>query len=47
LRLVAQDDVRANHLLEILRKADSTFKQTRQRFRAENADGYFVDLSSP
>lgn len=47
LRLVAAEDVAVGSLLEILKKADSSFKQTRRRYRAENDEGYFVDLIKP
>jgi len=47
LRLVATEDVPVRGLLEILKKADSSFRQTRRRYRAENDEGYFVDLIKP
>jgi hypothetical protein len=47
LHLLADDEVPSDSLLNILRKADRSFRRTRQSFRAENDDGYLVDLIKP
>lgn len=47
LRLIAAEDIPVRGLLEILKKADNSFKQTQRRYRAENDEGYFVDLIKP
>lgn len=47
LRLVASDDVSEETLLDVLATVDKTFAKTRQSYRAQNADGYLVDLIKP
>ena len=47
LRLVATDEVSEQSLLDLLTSVDKTFVKTRQSYRAQNADGYLVDLIKP
>lgn len=47
LHLVGNPDLPDNSLIELLRLADRSFRRTRQSFRAENDEGYLVDLIKP
>ena len=47
LRFVVSDDIPERSLLTLLRSVDKSFMRSRQRYRAENADGYLVDLIKP
>lgn len=47
LRFIASEEVSERSLLKILLTADKTFAMTRQSYRAENEDGYLVDLIKP
>ena len=47
LRFVVSDDVPERSLLTLLRSVDKSFMRSRQSYRAENADGYLVDLIKP
>jgi hypothetical protein len=47
LTLAASADVSPHSLLRLLKKIDRSFKRSKQKFRAVNADGYFVDLIKP
>lgn len=47
LHLVGNLDLPDDSLIQLLRLADRTFRRTRQSFRAENDEGYLVDLIKP
>lgn len=47
LMFVASEDVTHLSLLHLLRKIDRSFKRSAYTFRAENDDGYLVDLIKP
>jgi hypothetical protein len=47
LYLIADEEVPPGSLLQILKYVDRSFRRTRQSFRAENDEGYFVDLIKP
>jgi hypothetical protein len=47
LRFVVSDDIAEKSLLSILRSVDKSFTKTTQPYRAENAEGYMVDLIKP
>lgn len=47
LTFVATEEVSEQSLLNILRKVDRSFRKSRRIFRAENRDGYLVDLIKP
>jgi hypothetical protein len=47
LHLITDDELPPEGLLEILKKVDRSFRRTRQSFRAENDEGYLVDLIKP
>lgn len=47
LRFVISDDISEPSLLAVLQGVDKTFHRTAQSFRAENAEGYMVDLIKP
>jgi len=47
LFLIADDDIAPDSLLQILKNVDRSFRRTRQSFRAENDEGYLVDLIKP
>jgi hypothetical protein len=47
LHLVGSDEVSEETLLDLLVTVDKTFTKTRQSYRAQNADGYLVDLIKP
>ena len=44
LTLATSADLSPSSLLRLLKKFDRSFKRSNQKFRAVNADGYFVDL---
>lgn len=47
LTLAASADVSIHSFLRLLKKIDRSFKRSKQKLRAVNADGYFVDLIKP
>jgi hypothetical protein len=47
LRFIVSDDISERSLLAALRDVDKSFQRTRQTFRAQNAEGYLVDLIKP
>jgi hypothetical protein len=47
LRLVGSEEVSEQSLLDVLTSVDKSFAKTRQAYRAQNADGYLVDLIKP
>ena len=47
LRLVGSEDVSEQSLIDVLHTVDKTFAKTRQSYRAQNANGYLVDLIKP
>ena len=47
LRFVTSDDLKEETLLGILQSADRSFEKTRQTFRAQNRDGFLVDIIQP
>lgn len=47
LRLVVPDAVSEQSLLQVLSSVDKSFARTKQSYRAQNADGYLVDLIKP
>lgn len=47
LHLIADEDVQSEGLLQVLRSVDHSFRRTRKTFRAQNHDGYLVDLIKP
>lgn len=47
LRFVISEDISEPSLLAVLQGVDGTFQRTAQSFRAENAEGYMVDLIKP
>lgn len=47
LRFVVSEDVSERSLMTVLKSVDKTFERTSQTFRAENAEGYLVDLIKP
>ncbi|MHA6729811.1 GSU2403 family nucleotidyltransferase fold protein [Devosia sp. A369] len=47
LRFIVSDDVSERSLMAVLRNVDKSFEKSRQPYRAENAQGYMVDLIKP
>jgi len=47
LRFVTSEDLKDETLLGILQSADRSFDKTRQTFRAQNRDGFLVDIIQP
>jgi hypothetical protein len=47
LNLVGNPDLPDESLIQLLRLADRSFRRTEQSFRAENDEGYLVDLIKP
>jgi hypothetical protein len=47
LRFVIGEDMKKESLLGVLQSADRTFEITRQTFRAQNRDGFLVDVIQP
>jgi hypothetical protein len=47
LSFVVSDDLKEETLLGILQSADRSFEITRQTFRAQNRDGFLVDIIQP
>ena len=47
LRLVADDTILPETLIDVLRTVDRSFQKSRQTFRAVNRAGYLVDLIKP
>jgi hypothetical protein len=47
LRFVILDDLKQETLLGVLQSADRSFEITRQTFRAQNRDGFLVDIIQP
>jgi len=47
LRFVVSDDIDDRSLIKVLRKLDKTFERTANHYRAQNAQGYLVDLIKP
>jgi hypothetical protein len=47
LRFVANEELREETLLGVLNSADRSFQITRQNFRAQNKDGFLVDIIKP
>lgn len=47
LTFVGDDDVSESSIMKILRRVDTSFERSRQTFRAQNRDGYLVDLIKP
>ena len=47
LRFVTSEDLKEETLLGILQSADRSFEITRQTFRAQNRDGFLVDIIQP
>jgi hypothetical protein len=47
LRFVISDDIAEKSLLSVLKSVDKSFAKTAHPYRAENAEGYMVDLIKP
>ena len=47
LRFVLSEEVSERSLISVLRSVDKTFEASPRSYRAENADGYMVDLIKP
>jgi hypothetical protein len=47
LTMIATHEVSERSLLNLLQKVDRSFQRSRQTYRAENRDGYLVDLIKP
>lgn len=47
LKLVADHEITGDGLVELLKLADRSFRKTPQPFRAQNDEGYLVDLIKP
>lgn len=47
LFLLADPELETPNLVELLKLSDRSFSRTRMSFRAQNDDGYFVDLIKP
>lgn len=47
LNLVGDPALSQDGLVDLLRRADRSFRKSRQSFRAENDEGYLVDLITP
>ncbi len=47
LRFVVSEEISQRSLLAVLKSVDTSFERTRQSFRAQNAEGYMVDLIKP
>lgn len=47
LRFVVSDEISERSLMAVLRSVDKTFERTKRGYRAENAQGYMVDLIKP
>jgi hypothetical protein len=47
LRFVVSEDISERSLMTVLQSVDKSFERTSQAFRAENAEGYMVDLIKP
>lgn len=47
LRFIVSDDISERSLLSALRNVDKSFERSRQTFRAQNSEGYLVDLIKP
>lgn len=47
LRFVVSDDVNERSLIKVLRQLDKTFERTANLYRAQNSQGYLVDLIKP
>ena len=47
LRFVVGEDLKEDTLLGVLQSADRSFEITRQTFRAQNRDGFLVDIIQP
>lgn len=47
LKLVADTEITSDSLVQLLKLADRSFRKTPQPFRAQNDEGYLVDLIKP
>jgi hypothetical protein len=47
LRFVVSDEIPEKSLLRVIASVDRSFERTRQSYRAQNADGFLVDLIKP
>ena len=47
LRFVVSEEISERSLMTVLRSVDKSFERSRQSFRAQNAEGYMVDLIKP
>jgi hypothetical protein len=47
INFVVSDDVPERSLIKVLRQFDSSFQRMPQEYRAQNAEGYLVDLIKP
>lgn len=47
LHLIGDNEITADSLLQTLKYVDRSFRRTRQSFRAENDEGFLVDLIKP
>lgn len=47
LRFIVSEDISERSLMSVLKRVDKSFERSRQTFRAQNAEGYMVDLIKP
>ena len=47
LRFVVSDEIAERSLLTVLRSVDKSFEKSAQPYRAQNSEGYMVDLIKP
>lgn len=47
LRFIVSEDISDRSLMSVLKSVDKSFERTRQLFRAQNDQGYMVDLIKP
>jgi hypothetical protein len=47
LRFVVSDDANERSLIKVLKQIDKTFERTANHYRAQNSQGYLVDLIKP
>lgn len=47
LRFVVSDDVAEKSLIKLLKSVDKSFERSQHQYRAQNAQGYMVDLIKP
>ena len=47
MNFIVSEEVPERSLLKLLKQADKTFERTKNEYRAQNAEGYMVDLIKP